>query len=153
MPFRSPFGDTTRPNLLWMKHTSRSLPYALSLGLRVVGKTRRGKLGRGLWGPFRVGGYSAFLPLPGLISGIIIVLINHYEAEAEAIIWRQQLSLHGTRTCACNSAVSCAQRDSLQDAQVQGQRGYVRRAGKAAEGVILDLQDLLRVGDVSSLVF
>jgi hypothetical protein len=29
----------------------------------------------------------------------------------------------------------------------------VRRAVKAAEGVILDLQDLLRVGDVSSLVF
>jgi hypothetical protein len=95
----------------------------------------------------------SLLTISALISGIITSLINHYESEAEPIIWRQQLSLHGTRTCACNSAVSCAQRDSVQDAQVQGQRGYVRRAVKAAEGVILDLQDLLRVGDVSSLVF
>ena len=29
----------------------------------------------------------------------------------------------------------------------------MKRAVKAAEGVILDLQDLLRVGDASSLVF
>jgi len=95
----------------------------------------------------------SLLTISTLISGIVIALINHYEAEAEAIIWRQQLSLHGIQTCACNSAVSCAQRDSLQDAQVQAQRRYVRRAVKAAEGVILDLQDLLRVGDVSSFVF
>jgi hypothetical protein len=94
----------------------------------------------------------SLLTISALISGIIIALINHYEAEAEAIIWRQQLSLHGTRICACNSVVSCAQRGSLQEAQVQVQRRYVGRAVKAAEGVILDLQDVLRVGDVSSLV-
>ena len=95
----------------------------------------------------------SLLTISALISGIIIALVNHYEAEAEVMIWRQQLSLHGIQTCACNSAVSCAQRDFLQDAQVQGQRGYVRCGVKAAEGVILDLQDLLKVGDVSSLVF
>jgi hypothetical protein len=95
----------------------------------------------------------SLLTISALISGIIIALINHYEAEAEAIIWRQQQSLHETKTCTCNSAVSCAQRDSFQDAQVQAQRRFVRRAVKAAGGVILDLQDLLGVGDVSSLVF
>ncbi|KIM88073.1 hypothetical protein PILCRDRAFT_269974 [Piloderma croceum F 1598] len=88
----------------------------------------------------------SLLTISALITGIIIALINHYEAEAEAIIWRQQ-SLHGIQTCACNSAVSCAQRDSLQDAQVQAQRRCVRRAVKAADGVILDLQDLVGVGN------
>ena len=91
----------------------------------------------------------SLLTISALIPGIINALVDHYEAEAEVVLWRQ--SLRKTQPCTCNSTVSRAKRDLLQDTQAQTQR-YVRRAVKAAEGVILDLRDLVGVGDVSPLV-
>ena len=96
----------------------------------------------------------SLLTICALISGITISLIDHYVAEAESLLWRQhrrrlRSKKEFKRSCHCSSVSAAGQaQEILQDEQTN--KIYLNRAVKAAEGVVLDLRDLMDVDHVST---
>lgn len=86
----------------------------------------------------------SLLTVSALITGIILSLADHYEAEADEAIWRQHNRTRNTCRCTAKDyLVNELQREEIQ-------KHFMRRAVRAVDGVVQDMRDLVGLADVSA---